>query len=94
LKLAEEKPALDEYVSEKLKIKKAQVVWAVRNEMALNVEDFLARRSRAQLLDASESMIAAREVAAVMAEELGKDEAWKKEQIEEYEKVTSGYLLN
>lgn len=94
LKLAEQNPALDEYVSKKLKIKKAQVVWAVRNEMALNVEDFLARRSRAQLLDASESMNAAREVATVMAEELGKDEAWKKAQIEEYEKVTSGYLLN
>jgi hypothetical protein len=29
-----------------------------------------------------------------MAEELGKDESWKKAQIEEYEKVTSGYLLD
>jgi len=35
---------------------KAEVVWAVREEMARTVEDFLARRSRFLLLDARKSM--------------------------------------
>ncbi|HKK09767.1 MAG TPA: glycerol-3-phosphate dehydrogenase/oxidase [Bacteroidales bacterium] len=94
LSLSKENASFDGYISEKLHIKKAQVAWAVRHEMARTVEDFLARRSRAQLLDASESMKVAPAVAEVMAEELGKDEAWKKAQVEEYKKVTSGYLLN
>jgi glycerol-3-phosphate dehydrogenase len=94
LNLANENPALDEYVSEKLKIKKAQIVWAIRHEMALTVEDFLARRVRVQLLDARESMNVAHAVAGVMAKELGKDDGWIKKQTENYKKVTSEYLLN
>ena len=52
------------------------------------------RRVRCQLLDAKESLRMAPKVAKVMAAELGKDEAWQKQQIEEYEEITSNYILN
>ncbi len=90
--LAAEK-GMDELLSEELQVMKAQVVWAVREEMARNVEDFLARRCRSQLLDARESMKIAPKVAEIMAEELGYDAEWIKEQVSAYEQVTKGYLL-
>jgi len=82
-----------EVISKKLKVIKAQIVWAIEHEMAHTVEDFLARRTRCQLLDARESIEMAPKVADVMAKELGKNEEWKKNQIEDYLKVTSNYIL-
>ncbi|MBI9069781.1 MAG: glycerol-3-phosphate dehydrogenase/oxidase [Salinivirgaceae bacterium] len=86
--------SLGEYVSEKLKIIKAQIVWSVENEMARTVEDFLARRTRALLLDARESVRMAPQVASVMAKELGKSEAWEINQVNEYKNLSKNYILD
>jgi glycerol-3-phosphate dehydrogenase len=80
-------------VSVSLKVINAQVVWAVKYEMARTVEDFLARRTRCQLLDARESIKMAPQVAKVMATELGEDEAWQAKQVEDYKQVTMNYIL-
>ena len=72
---------------------KAEVVWAVRNEMARTVEDVLARRLRALFLDARSSMQMATEVASLMAAELGKGKEWEAKQVEDYIKLAKGYLL-
>lgn len=61
--------------------------------MARNVEDFLARRVRCQLLNAKESVKMAPKVAEIMANELGKDEAWQTKQVADYIEVTSNYIL-
>ena len=92
LKLAKEE-GLSELLSASLGIMKAQVVWAVRNEMARTVEDVLARRTRCQLLDAKESIKMAPKVAKVMAAELGEDKAWEEKQVAEYVQVTMNYIL-
>ncbi len=52
-------------------LSEAMVRFAVRHEMALTVEDVLARRSRLLFLDAAEAARQADAVAAVMADELG-----------------------
>ncbi|MGJ8548019.1 glycerol-3-phosphate dehydrogenase/oxidase [Winogradskyella wichelsiae] len=83
----------DASLSDSMGVIKAQVAWSVRHEMALNVEDFLARRVRCQLLNAKESIEMAPEVAKIMAKELGKDEAWQAQQVKDYTKVTSNYIL-
>lgn len=80
-------------ISDSLGVIAAQVVWAVRFEMARTVEDFLARRTRCQILDAKESLEMAPKVAAIMAKELGKDQNWQKQQLEDYKKVTANYIL-
>jgi glycerol-3-phosphate dehydrogenase len=87
------KEGMKEYISKTLQVINAQVVWAVRYEMARTVEDFLARRTRCQLLDAKESMKMAPQVAKIMAAELGEDEEWQLKQIADYTKVTSNYIL-
>jgi len=70
-----------------------EVVWAVRQEMARTVEDFLARRIRALLLDARASMEMAPDVARLMAVELNKDEAWIISQVDAYQTLARGYIL-
>jgi len=92
--LINENPCLGDWVSEALKILKAQIVWAVRNEFARTVEDVLARRTRALFLDAAESIRMAPIVANIVAEELGYDIIWEKEQVVSFTKLANGYLLN
>jgi glycerol-3-phosphate dehydrogenase len=92
LELAKEE-GMDEVINSSLQVIKAQVVWSVRNEMSRSVEDFLARRTRCQLLDARESLKMAPKVAGIMAAELGKDSEWEAHQVSEYNKITSNYIL-
>ena len=73
---------------------KAQVVYAVRYEMARTVEDFLARRIRALLLDSRASMEMVPLVAKLMAKELDKEEKWETDQIATYNDLAMGYIFN
>ena len=92
--LAAAEPALAEKLHSELPYIKAEVVWAVREEMARTVEDVLSRRTRGLLLGARASIEAAPIVADLMARELGKDEAWKSQAVADYRAVAQGYLLN
>lgn len=83
----------DIWLSEALKIHEMQIRWAVRNEMARTVEDVLARRTRALLLDARESVRICAEVARIMADELGKNNDWINEQISSYTSLAQQYQL-
>jgi glycerol-3-phosphate dehydrogenase len=71
----------------------AHVVWAVREEMAITVEDVLARRVRLLFLDARAAMKVAPRVAAIIAKETGKDRAWEDEQVEEFNALAINYIL-
>ncbi|MEM1128564.1 MAG: glycerol-3-phosphate dehydrogenase/oxidase [Bacteroidota bacterium] len=72
----------------------AQVVWAARHEMARTVEDVLSRRTRELLLDARKSIEMAPTVAALLAEELGRDAAWQQAQVDAYTELAQSYLLS
>ena len=91
-KLANKNPLLIKKLHEALPYIRAEVVWAVREEMARTVEDVLARRTRALLLNARASIEAAPEVAEIMSEELGFGELWRKEQVAEYTGLARGYI--
>ncbi|MEE9349896.1 MAG: glycerol-3-phosphate dehydrogenase/oxidase [Flavobacteriaceae bacterium] len=93
-KLTNKIPNLRTLLSEELKIIKAQVVWAVRNEYARAIEDVLARRTRALFLNANESVRIAPIVANIMAEELGYDAKWIDEQVEKFTNLAKNYSLN
>jgi glycerol-3-phosphate dehydrogenase len=91
--LAAERPGWDEPLHLNLPYRVCEVVWAVRHEMARTVEDVLARRTRALLLDARASEEIAPRVAGLMAAELGRGEAWELEQVAEYGELARGYRL-
>jgi glycerol-3-phosphate dehydrogenase len=76
-----------------LELTVAEVRWHARAEMARSVEDVLARRSRALLLDARASIEAAPVVSAILAEERGMDEAWRSAQVESFSELARGYVL-
>lgn len=92
--LLRERPELDRPLHRDHHVTAGEVLWAARHEMARTVEDFLSRRSRLLLLDARASMEAAPEVAALLAAELGRNEAWQQAQVEEYRQLARGYLIN
>ena len=68
----------------------AEVVWAARAEMARTVEDVLSRRSRALLLNARAAIAMAPRVAALLARELRRDEAWQREEMERFDAPRAG----
>ncbi|CAA6689745.1 MULTISPECIES: glycerol-3-phosphate dehydrogenase/oxidase [unclassified Lentimonas] len=77
----------------KLPYQKAEVIWHAREEMARTVEDVLARRTRALLLNAAASIEAAPVVAEILAKELGHDTAWEAKQVAAYAELAKGYLF-
>jgi glycerol-3-phosphate dehydrogenase len=71
----------------------AEVVWAVRHEMARTVEDVLSRRTRTLPLDARAAIAMAPRVAELIAAELGRDEAWRAAQVRQFTTLAQGYLI-
>jgi len=73
---------------------KVLVKKAVTTEMCLTTEDFLSRRTRQLLLDAKAAIQAAPLVTNLIAEELGREENWKKEQLNNFILIANNYLPN
>ena len=71
----------------------AEVLWAVREEMAMTVEDVLSRRVRLLFVDAREAIAAAPKVAAMMARELGRDQAWIDTQVKDFTDLAKTYIF-
>jgi glycerol-3-phosphate dehydrogenase len=91
--LISQRPDLGEPLHPALPYIAAEVIWAARNEAARQVEDVLARRTRALFLDASASREAAPGVAALLAGELGRDEAWQAIQVAQFSALAAGYTV-
>ena len=68
------------------------VLHAARHEMARTVEDVLARRSRALLLNARAAMEVAPSVAALLTRGFGRGSVWEAEQIAVFRELAKGYL--
>ena len=62
----------------------AEVVYGVREEMAISIEDILARRTGLQLFSWEQARAAAPAVGAIMARELGWSPSQQKHAVEEY----------
>ncbi|HEY7353680.1 MAG TPA: FAD-dependent oxidoreductase [Terriglobales bacterium] len=71
---------------------KAEVIWAVRGEMARTIEDVLARRTRALFLNARAAMEMSCVVADLMASESNWDVLSKAKQLEVFDRVASNYV--
>jgi glycerol-3-phosphate dehydrogenase len=85
-------PELGKPLHPRLPVREGEVLWAVREEMAFTVEDFLGRRTRALVWDARAAKEVAPRVADLMAKELGRDAAWQHEQVETFRALADQYL--
>ena len=79
--LVRARPELAERLDSRLPYRAAEVVWAAQKELAISVEDVLARRTRALFLDAHAAADAAPLVASLLAHENAMTESWKQQQI-------------
>jgi len=86
-------PALAKPLHPALPYTGAEVVWAVRFEMARTVEDVLARRTRALFLNAKAALDMSPCVAELMAGELNRDAAWKTQRVQAFEQTARYYVL-
>jgi glycerol-3-phosphate dehydrogenase len=87
-----ENPEWDRPLHPTLPYRAAEVLWAARYEAARSIDDVLARRTRALFLDARASIEAAPAVAALLASEFGRDQAWQEAQVNRYRELAAGYL--
>jgi glycerol-3-phosphate dehydrogenase len=90
--LADGHPAWREQLHPRLPYTAGEIVWAVRFEWARNVEDVLARRTRALFLDARACSEIAPRVASLMAAELGRDQTWQSRQLDHFDAAAAKYL--
>lgn len=93
LQLQESEPKLKEKLHPDYDYTLAEVVWAIRKEMATTVEDILARRVRLLFLDARVAIACAEKVARLLAKELEHNEEWIQNQLIEFKAVANGFLL-
>jgi glycerol-3-phosphate dehydrogenase len=71
----------------------AEVIWICRNEMAIKLEDMLARRLRVLFLNARAAVDIAPDVAGIMAKELNWSEEKIKNEISDFKNVAKNYIL-
>jgi glycerol-3-phosphate dehydrogenase len=91
--LSQANPALAQKLHPDLPYVAAEIVWGARYEMSRTVDDALARRTRALLLNARAAAAIAPKVARLLAEELGREEKWEKDQVASFTALAQQYIL-
>ena len=92
--LIAESPKLGEQLDGDLPYVAGEVVWSAREEMARDVEDVLARRTRALFLNARAAVRMAPRVAELMARELGHDIDWQTQQVAAFTELARGFQVS
>jgi glycerol-3-phosphate dehydrogenase len=90
--LVRAQPALGARLDEELPYIAAEVVWGARAEMARTLEDILARRTRALVLNARAAARMAPKAAALLAAELDRDADWAHHEVESFLSLSRAYL--
>jgi len=80
-------------LSDTLFITENQVIWAIQEEMAITLEDVLARRTRCLFLDAYETEKIAPQVAEIMRKILKKDSQWAEAEMKKFNLILKKYQL-
>ena len=80
-------------LSSKFYITKNLILWSIQKEMAIHLEDVMARRIRCLFLDAEETSKIAPSVVEIMANYLNKDEFWIKDELSRANKIIKNYTI-
>jgi glycerol-3-phosphate dehydrogenase len=91
--LVADEPSLGDPVILGIDVLRAEIVFAARHEMARTLLDVLARRTHVAMLDRDQARSAARDVAQLMARELGWDDAEIARQIQAFQRDVGQYSV-
>jgi glycerol-3-phosphate dehydrogenase len=94
LELIEKDSSLTEKIHASYPFTKAEIKWFVENEMAVTLEDIMARRLRLLFLDAKAAMEAAPMVVKVISSLTGHNSEWENQQLVFFNELAKGYILN
>jgi len=72
---------------------RAEVIHAMEDEMAMTLEDFMERRTDLTHFDRDRGMSVVQEVARLMGDHLGWDEAETKRQVDRYRHAVTGQIV-
>jgi glycerol-3-phosphate dehydrogenase len=86
-RLISDDPSLGKPLVPGLPYLRAEAVYAARHEMVVTLDDLLSRRTRGLLYDRDASVRAAREVAQLIAPELGWDASRVEHEVRQFEDV-------
>ncbi len=86
-------PEVSALIHPKYLFTNAEIIYAVRYQMAITLEDILARRIRLLFLDARVAIEVAPMVATIMAKELNKEEDWIKDQVSSFNQLAKQYIF-
>jgi len=92
VKIFSDDPSAGRTLHPDLPYTRAEIEWICRNEMPVNIDDVLARRTRSILLNARASAEIAPVVADIMFMETGHDAEWKSIQLKNYNVLIDKYL--
>jgi len=91
--LIQKEPLLNKKLDDRFSYTEAHVIWSVREEMAVTVEDVLARRLRILFLNAQAAIDLAPRVASLIAMELNHGEYWIQNQIKAFGLLAQNYAI-
>ena len=91
--LIKNEPWFDKQLDDQFPYKEVHVIWSVREEMAMTVEDVLARRLRILFLNAQTAIDLAPRVARLIAMELNCDEEWIQGQVKQFRELAQKYTI-
>ncbi|KAF2517227.1 glycerol-3-phosphate dehydrogenase/oxidase [Flavobacterium foetidum] len=94
IELQQNEPELKEKLHPAYEFTMAEVIWAIRYEMARTIDDILARRVRLLFLDARAALAVSEKIAKVIAIELGHDENWIRKEIANFKEISKGFFLS
>ena len=80
-------------ISKEFFITKNMIIWSIRNEMSMKLEDILARRTRCLFLDVNETLKIAPKVSGIMAKEMNKNKEWIDKELKNFVKLASKYQI-
>ncbi len=90
-RIAQEQPALAEKLIHPLPYLKAEVIYQVREEMAVTLRDVLARRWRLELADWQLTARVTPQIAELMASELGWSDDYSQQRIQDYQQKLAAF---
>lgn len=92
--LCKQDETLHELIHPSLPNSKAEIIWAIQNEMAITVEDVLARRTRLLFLDAKAAIEVVPAIAKMMAAAMNKNDDWVQQQVTDFITLAKQYVLS
>jgi glycerol-3-phosphate dehydrogenase len=92
-KIVSENPEMNQLIHENFDFIKAEIIYAIRHQMAMSLEDILARRIRLLYFNAKVAIQVAPEVARIMSKEMNKNADWTIKEINSFSTLASQYIV-